>query len=139
MRGPGLIEEKLRFYQDIISSKKFTIEFIPEPLIIKAHPLLTEILISNLLINALTHAPEGGKIIVEIKSTMFTIANTSTGTMLDEETIFRRFEKGKRSEGMGLGLSIVKEICTTAGYVLSYNMKDSFHRFSIDFKEESYS
>ena len=38
-----------------------------------------------------------------------------------------------KQEGNGLGLSIVKQICTVAGYLIKYRFTDNRHEFTVAF------
>jgi two-component system OmpR family sensor kinase len=75
------------------------------------------ILLSNLLDNALRHAPEGGKIDVALDNddgrAVLTVADNGPGIPAEERArVFDRFFRGadNREPGSGLGLSIVKRI-----------------------------
>jgi signal transduction histidine kinase len=69
----------------------------------------------NIVLNAIDHTPESGKIDVVLKNENreAVIKISDTGTGIDEKDlphIFERFYKGVGTSGNGLGLSIVKEI-----------------------------
>ncbi len=71
--------------------------------------------LTNLIENALTHAPRGSTVEVEIAAPA-TIRVLDRGAGVPEgqrSTIFERFQRGgERTEGAGLGLAIVAEIAT---------------------------
>lgn len=77
---------------------------------------LLGVLISNLINNAIKFTRKEGKILVTITSTTngISLTVTDTGPGIPEEKkawVFERLNKGSRSGGSGLGLSIVKEVC----------------------------
>lgn len=99
-----------------------------------ANMALVEIMISNLLLNAIAHNFSGGVIQIEIKGPVLEISNTGTGLALASDKLFQRFAKtGASSRGNGLGLAIVKKITDLYGWQLSYFFEEGLHRFQIRF------
>jgi signal transduction histidine kinase len=98
-----------------------------------ANKTLIEVLITNLLHNAVRHAPTGGSIHVTVKDKTFEVANSGK-PLSDSERIFERFRKDSaNSESTGLGLAIVKKICDLCSYELHYEYKADLHVFSVKF------
>jgi signal transduction histidine kinase len=96
---------------------------------------LANILITNLIKNAIIHSAEKGEIKVIISKNNLQIENTGDGNPLDHQHLFSRFQSGKSSENStGLGLSIVKAITDLYNFSLSYSYNNG-HLFSIDFKK----
>ena len=91
---------------------------------------LAEILVSNLLSNAVNHNISGGKIRILIGKASFKICNTGENNSLTDETIFNRFVRGD-PKSFGLGLAIVKKICETNNLDIHY-YKDDQHCFIIE-------
>jgi len=115
-----LIESKLFNYEDLLQIK--AIEVIKEkidPLEIMMNPVLADILIENLINNAIKHNIVDGKIIINVRSNGITIANTGNELTIDTSLLFQRFSKAN-SQSFGLGLSIVKEICNQNNIEISY-------------------
>lgn len=102
-----------------------------EPFTIEANPVLTEILLTNLLVNAVRYTPEGGQVEVHLGSGVLTVANTGTGA-LQAENLFRRFAQASDAHaGSGLGLAITREICDRYGWQIGYDFGQGMHRFSV--------
>lgn len=99
------------------------------------HHQLAEIIINNLLNNALRYNIQGGKIAVTLKDGKLTVANTSAIPALDSAQLFTRFYRhgDTKADGNGLGLSIVKQICDWAQYPVSYSYSAGMHQFTIQF------
>jgi two-component system phosphate regulon sensor histidine kinase PhoR len=84
-----------------------------------------ELVVNNLLDNALKYTPQGGKVWVRVdtdgKSAILEVVDTGIGIAREHhERIFERFyrvDKARSREvgGTGLGLSIVKHICKLLG------------------------
>lgn len=94
---------------------------------------LAEVLINNLLINAIRHTTPGGMIRLSLTHTDFFIANSGEGA-LNPELLFKRFSKmSSEHSGSGLGLSIVLEICKFHDWQITYYFVDNQHRFQVTF------
>lgn len=95
---------------------------------------LAEILISNIIKNAIFHTFKSGKIKLTITNQEFTIANTGSETKLDSQLIFNRFEKDQaQTKSTGLGLAICKAICKSNGMEISYLFINEMHVFRVKF------
>lgn len=86
---------------------------------VTADPEKLELVVRNILANALWHTETGGAYIDYGKDgDDFTVTVSDTGKGIPEEEvpkIFQRFYKGEGSEGIGLGLSIAREILELMG------------------------
>ncbi len=72
---------------------------------------LAEMLLVNLIKNAIVHNVKGGEVSVKLSSAELIIENTGKQTALDEEKVFKRFYKNEQNpNSTGLGLAIVKAI-----------------------------
>ncbi len=129
-----LIHETIELLGDYISNKKIAVETnINEKLNIICNRALLEILITNLLINAIIHNIENSKICIDFNSGILTISNKGK-TALDSKNIFERFSVSSHEKtSSGLGLAIVKEICTRYKWQLKYNFQNQHHTFSVCF------
>ena len=98
------------------------------------NPTLADILISNLLQNAIRHNQEAGKIVVSIMNKSFSISNSGEALKIDKEDLFVRFKKNDGSkDSLGLGLSIVKSIIDSYGFTISYSYDNLLHTFVVTF------
>jgi two-component system OmpR family sensor kinase len=93
-----------------------------QPVQIIAEPLMIEVLIRNLVGNALRHTPRGGRIDISVRheneTAILAIEDTGPGIPGEDlERIFEPFFRGSRhlGDGAGLGLSIVKRIVDSLG------------------------
>lgn len=103
-------------------------------LTLQANKTLIEVLLTNLLHNAIRHTLHKGSVSVELNDRTFRIANTGNAIKLNVEKMFQRFSKESMSpNSSGLGLAIVRQICTTCGYDLQYDYSNTWHSFSVTF------
>ena len=99
---------------------------------------LADIMVTNLLKNAIVHNIEGGKIFLEFRNGNLMISNEGLPLSFREQELFKRFVRGpKKSGNFGLGLSIVKKICDYYGFRISYKTRDQLHIFEIRFSDNS--
>jgi two-component system sensor histidine kinase ArlS len=104
-----------------------------ESTVITANGSLTEILISNTLLNSLRHNYAGGEIWIKLNQNGFTISNTSKQSELQREKLFQRFSNAGEEGGNGLGLAIIKRISDLHGWALNYNYLEEKHFFQVVF------
>ncbi|ALW84684.1 hypothetical protein AUC43_06080 [Hymenobacter sedentarius] len=98
-------------------------EGLAPTLTVAANRSLIEILVSNLLSNAIRHNVPGGELRVQLTPEALTVENTGRPQALPADQLFVRFRPGpERPPGsVGLGLAIARQICETYGFLLSYH------------------
>ncbi|WAC13425.1 sensor histidine kinase [Dyadobacter pollutisoli] len=100
---------------------------------LKANPMLLEILLTNLLVNALRYTPAGGSVSVRADQSKLLFANTGISP-LDEHSLFRRFAQASHEHaGSGLGLAIAREICERYNWQIKYDFDCGHHHFTVIF------
>jgi signal transduction histidine kinase len=105
-----------------------TTELIPS-LLISANRSLIDILVSNLLSNAIRHNLPGGTLRVELTAHLLSVENTGRPQALPADQLFARLRpRPDRPPGsVGLGLPIARQICETCGFLLSYHYQEPGH------------
>ena len=102
--------------------------------IVQVNRSLFEILVSNLLTNAIRYNYKGGVINVKVDEKTLIIENTGTDHVPDKDKIFDRFHKeGTNSQSIGLGLAIVKKICALYNFTIAYDYINNLHTFTVHF------
>ncbi len=129
-----IIAEKLIQFQELIQSKNLSVDYCLADKNIFASKYLIDILLNNLFSNAIRHNLHNGKIKIELSEKRLIFKNTGENIPLAEAVIFERFNKGKFSEGIGLGLTMVKNICLHYDFQVSYNHDQEWHVFIVDFE-----
>ncbi len=99
-------------------------------------PTLADVLIANLVRNAIRHNVENGQIEVALNESRLLIRNTGNAPPVPPEELFQRFQKRQQSkQSLGLGLAIVKEICKANQLAVQYEFKRGWHSISVNFPE----
>jgi len=128
------VESILEEFAELIEAKNICLEKSLEPAKVSSDPHLLDILITNLISNAIKHNTINGTIRVNIKPGSFTVSNTSEETITIPENMFNRFTKANQaSSSLGLGLSIVKGICEIQEWDITYTVQGNWHIFVINF------
>lgn len=130
-----LITEKIDYFNELLMSKNITVELKIIDKKVRMSKYLADILMDNLMGNAIRHNYKGGKISVDLTDQDLVIRNTSKQGALDEIHAFERFYKSPTSEGMGLGLAIVKQIASTHHFKIAYSYQKEQHQFQLTFKK----
>lgn len=95
---------------------------------------LFEILISNLLNNAITHSARGSSIRIKVLNKDIIICNSSKGLALNEKKLFKRFQRQTSNEqSTGLGLEIAQKIAKIYSAEIRYHHQDNHHCFTVAF------
>ncbi|TSJ41023.1 sensor histidine kinase [Mucilaginibacter corticis] len=128
-----LIEEMLIQFEEIYQDKELILRYQLHEKEIFANSYLIEILLSNLITNAIRHNYTGGEMILELSNESFSIRNTGESRALSGDEIFTRFHKSSGSEGSGLGLTICRQICENFDLSLTYNFDSPYHIFTVLF------
>ena len=129
----SILEQKCEERTELLESKHIKLQIDAANFEIHFHQHLAEILISNLLNNAIRYTAIGGTISISLYQKQLIVSNTGTTGSLDLDKVFTRFYKASDT-GTGLGLSIIKEICTSAGFSISYVYEKNMHHFIIGFQ-----
>ena len=129
------IQKNLDFFTEQAKAKLLTIKMeLQKDFEIKSNPILAEVLISNLFLNAIKHNIEGGQICIAIQENKLVFSNSGQPSPLNTDKLFKRFSKSNPSEqGTGLGLSIIKKIADINNWTVAYNHENNLHFFSILF------
>lgn len=129
-----LISEKIKNFKEM----QFTniLHSSKQELMVTMDSYLADILINNLISNAIKHGEKREEeILIFTTESTLTISNFGDTALVNPESLFLRFyRESKTAQSTGLGLAIVKKICDFYGFTLSYDHKEQKHVFSIHFK-----
>jgi two-component system OmpR family sensor kinase len=131
-----LVKDVLAKFENKIQEKNLRIVFSEKDHIkINANYIDIEVCFSNLIENAIKYNEKNGIIEIEFDKSIVKIKNTGK-SINKPEKIFEKFYRENdagTTEGLGLGLSIVKKICEKYGFKISYSFRDNMNNFIIKF------
>lgn len=132
----ALVKECLFAFQELMEMKSLTLEDeIEDDVMVSLHPVLANILLNNLMSNAIRHNVLNGLIKVSLNHNRLEIANTGEELTAPAEEMFERFRKNDpNSQSIGLGLAIVKQICNQNDLQICYEYRGVMHVLQISFK-----
>ncbi len=127
-----LLKEKIENF------KEMEIDYISlhskKDIIVSMDFYLADILINNLISNAIKHSGPEKNISIIAENNSLVISNYGQQALIHPEKLFLRFYREANSmKSTGLGLAIVKKICDLYKFDLSYSFEDQQHSFSITF------
>ncbi|GAL85365.1 hypothetical protein MYP_2594 [Sporocytophaga myxococcoides] len=125
----NIICDKLEEFEALYIHRNISISLITKGIFkLNIHQDLAEILLTNIIKNAIIHNVSNGSVNVEIKNTSIEICNTGHPLITVPEKLFERFKKDKNTDSLGLGLSIVKKIADHSGLKVEYRYGNSLHK-----------
>lgn len=128
------LDKTLILYEEMISAKNISVDKKGEALKVKINPSLADILLNNLIQNAIRHNKNGGSLIIETSPDKLVIKNNGEPLQVDPSRIFERFRKNDASaESLGLGLALVKSIAEAGKFKIEYSYTNGFHTFTLQF------
>lgn len=126
------LNEKISYFEPFIKSKQLTLEVKIEPeIIVKSNSSLLDVLLSNLLNNAIKHNIPHGSMSIGLTKNALVVSNSGLPLEIEPETLFNRFQKASSkstsSIGLGLGLAISKKVCEAMNWDISYSYSNGIH------------
>ncbi|OGX84427.1 sensor histidine kinase [Hymenobacter coccineus] len=95
---------------------------------------LAQLLLNNLLSNAIRHNRPGGEIRITLTPAALLLENTGHAPTAPVAELFGRFKKGNAAlDSIGIGLAIVKRISELYGHQISYTYAEGWHRIQVLF------
>lgn len=129
-----LLESTLVLFANFYEDKNLQLDKDISPdVTIESNRILVEILLNNLITNAIRYTPNEGTIHIRLSARDLYIAN-SGAEPLQQEQLFKRFgSTSSVTRGTGLGLALVKQICNRYNWKVEYMHSNMQHTFSIHF------
>lgn len=131
------IFEKLNLLDVWLQYKNLALENHISPNIsIQINEYLLDVLLNNLLGNAIKYNLIGGIINIELNECNLIIKNTGNPLTMPTEQLFERFQKdSSTTDSLGLGLALVKQICDTYSFQISYVFEKGWHILKVVFQD----
>ncbi len=130
-----VVDNSVSLYESALASKEVTVhKNYPANPVISINRGLFEILMNNLIQNAVRHNVQGGSINIEVGYERIVIENTGAA-IESPESIFERFTRSDQSiSSIGLGLAIVREIVSVSEMSIDYQFQKDKNCFTLHFK-----
>lgn len=131
-----LIDEKIEDYKELDIDSITHIS--NDKLFVKMDPFLADILINNLVSNAIKHGANKSSISILTEKQSLKVSNSGESSLIHPEKLHLRFyREDTNNKSTGLGMAIVRKICDLYGFKMSYHFKGHQHIFDIDFKNDN--
>ncbi|WP_379969407.1 sensor histidine kinase [Epilithonimonas sp. UC225_85] len=132
IRFDTLLEQCIAILKEHFEQKNIFLKTdISSNIQVKGNSSLMEVLVNNLILNAIRHTPSDGIISIKLTDSVFEVSNSGK-EKLNEDLLFKRFSKlSTDNRGSGLGLAIIKQICILQNWKINYRFENDQHFFSI--------
>ncbi len=129
-----IINKVINNFADLIEVKNIKLNLnLKDDLQLTINPTLAEILLSNLVQNAIRHNVNGGIINIDLMQNKLIISNSGEALTINSNGLFTRFKKNDASkDSLGLGLAIVKSICNIYQLNIDYSYSNQLHTFTLN-------
>jgi signal transduction histidine kinase len=128
----NLINEKIENFKELEILNLF--HKSDSNLIVLMDPFLADILVNNLISNAIKYTKDKKRIEILTDESRLLISNHGEQTLIHPEKLFLRlYREDNNAQSSGLGLAIVKKICDYYSFKISYLYKNQEHTFTINF------
>lgn len=129
----SLLTEKLADMEEVLSFKELSVNTeAVKPFDVLLPPVLADILVTNLVNNAIKHNKTNGRIDLVSTTDQLCLSNTGGQLTSSPERLFERFKKESTGpDSVGLGLSIIRQIGDSYGLKIDYQETDGIHRFCL--------
>ncbi|WP_353126849.1 sensor histidine kinase [Parapedobacter pyrenivorans] len=126
------LRQQVADFDELLQYKDITVEIVEKARFTRVFNAdLADVLITNLLKNAIVHNHSGGTVHIVIKDNGFEIANTGLKQPLDPGKMFARFYRAAdNASSTGLGLAVVKAIAQLYQAELDYHYEAGIHYFN---------
>lgn len=123
----AIVQTQLGQLQEQLDASNLTLRTDLAPrVLVSGNRSLLEILVSNLVVNAIRHNVPGGFVAVTLTAQVFAVENSGRPQALPADQLFARFRPnpGRPPGSVGLGLPIARQICETSGFLLAYHYEE---------------
>jgi signal transduction histidine kinase len=133
----ALVRETLNSFDELIEMKSLELEaHIEKAVSIPLHAALADLLVTNLISNAIRHNISDGRGLIRVNLSRdgLVVVNTGREPQVPTAELFERFKKGDAgSDSIGIGLAIVRQICELSGFEILYVYRDGLHALAVSF------
>ena len=110
---------------------------LPPAVTVPMDPTLGDMLVYNLVKNAIVHNLQGGVLEINLQPGVLKVVNSGPELLHPADYYFSEFIKGRDSKGLGLGLALVRKIADVSGLSVKYTFNSFFHQFEVHWSEKN--
>lgn len=127
------IQMHLEQLEEMIQSRRLNLNLELTETEVTMNSSLADILIMNLVKNAIRYNVDGGTLNIFVSPSEFRVENSGPKAEFGEQEIFERYSRSKhQAESLGLGLSIVNKICQLYQMKISYAYDNSLNIIKVE-------
>jgi len=136
------LDVRIRYHleqlSEMIEARELKLQLSLESVNRTMNPALSDILLINLIKNAIRYNVSGGTLEIQLNGQALIIKNSGKQADFSGEDIFKRFtHSGINPDSMGLGLSIVDKICSLYQYKPSYKYDNDLNIITIEWDADA--
>lgn len=130
-----VVEQSVMIFKDICDLKGLPLTSdIERGISLPMNAAIADILVSNLLKNAVRYNLKDGWVKVHLDKKRLIVENPGLPPTIPTNQLFERFRKSNQSgASLGLGLAIVKKICDVNQLKVEYVFQENVHRLIVKF------
>jgi signal transduction histidine kinase len=134
-----IVARSLENYREIMQLRNIKVEVqATSAAYVEMNEVLADVLITNLLSNAVRYNVIRGFIKCNIDDNNLIISNSGLPLTIDPELLFGRFQKGTDNpQSVGLGLSIVRKITGNYKMHISYKCVGNVHEVTLNYSQHT--
>ncbi|MHA4895336.1 sensor histidine kinase [Pedobacter sp. PWIIR3] len=126
------INDILNLLSGLLDEKTINLKVLQD-VQVESNKIMVEILLTNLMMNAVRYSGPNAEINMILADGQLSVSNIGSES-LNASKLFKRFSTAAyQTPGSGLGLSIVKQICSRYGWEILYDYLNQQHTFTIIF------
>lgn len=124
-----IVKSCLAQYQSLLQSRNIDVQTAAHAVAwVEMNQALAEILIGNLIRNAIRHNRNDGFVLITIERNKIVLSNSGNPVKSDTKSLFQRyFRESAAPNSFGLGLAIVKEIAKQYQLTIDYKFDHDIH------------
>jgi len=133
------ISRQLDNLNDLIEQKQLKLSTrLPSDITVMMDPSLGDILVHNLVKNAIVHNQQGGILEIDLRPGRLKVINQGPELSYPTDHYFSEFVKGSDSKGLGLGLALIRKICEVSDLSIKYTCTGGLHQFEVEWAKKNH-
>ena len=134
-----VVTKHLRTFDDFIRQKNLEVKTVLAPIKIDINISLAEILVSNIINNAIKHNNLDGYVHITLSESSLIVQNSGVSEKEENTELFLHDHfSNKPFKSLGLGFEIIKRICRIYNFSMNYSHQKGDYKLEIGFQGKSF-